>query len=363
MKKNIIQLLNFFGIFLILAACGEKKQKTEQVADLKEAFVLKKQEVGKTLKIPAELLPYERAEIHAKVEAFVQKVRVDIGDKVRSGQVLAILDAPEAAARYAEANAEYQAARARYTSSLDKFRRIQIAAKEEGAVAEGELISVKNQMLADSAAILSASSTAQAYKQIQNYLTIRAPFSGTITSRSVDPGDLVGMGSVSGALFTLETSNKFRLRVHVPETYVNSVPSDQPLSFTTDAIVNETFEAKLTRKSGNINPDTRTELWEYEYENTSGKLKPGMYTTAQLQLNRPAASFVVPNTAVVTSLEKKFVVRMKGGKTEWVDVRQGVSLDEGMEIFGELAEGDTLLVRGSDEIRPETALTIQIKQP
>src|SRR3546814_317916 len=171
------------------------------------------------------------------------------------------------------------------------------------------------------------------------------------------------MCSVSGALFTLETSNKFRLRVHVPETYVNSVPSDQPLSFTTDAIVNETFEAKLTRKSGNINPDTRTELWEYEYENTSGKLKPGMYTTAQLQLNRPAASFVVPNTAVVTSLEKKFVVRMKGGKTEWVDVRQGVSLDEGMEIFGELAEGDTLLVRGSDESRTETALTIQIKTP
>src|SRR3546814_12246386 len=127
MKNNIIQLLNFFGIFLILAACGEKKQKTEQVADLKEAFVLKKQEVGKTLKIPAELLPYERAEIHAKVEAFVQKVRVDIGDKVRSGQDLAILDATEAAARYAEANAEYQADRARHTANLDKFRGIPIA--------------------------------------------------------------------------------------------------------------------------------------------------------------------------------------------------------------------------------------------
>src|SRR3546814_17071927 len=88
MKKNIIQLLNFFGIFLILAACGEKKQKTAQVADLKEDFVLKKQEVGKTIKNPDELLTYQRQEINAKVESFNQKVRIDMCEKERNGQTL-----------------------------------------------------------------------------------------------------------------------------------------------------------------------------------------------------------------------------------------------------------------------------------
>jgi RND family efflux transporter MFP subunit len=263
-------------------------------------------------------------------------------------------------ARFAEADARFLEANARFMGSLDRFNRLKEAAKEQGVVAEGELTHARNQMLADSAAIVSAKSASQAYKQLQDYLTVRAPFDGIVTGRSVNPGDLAG-GSGRKVLFTIERPDRLRLRVHVPESYVNHIPHDEPLAFTTNAVVNKSFEAKLSRKSGSISPETRTELWEYEYENKTGELKPGMYAMAQLNLSRQDSSFVVPYAAVVTSLERKFVVRIKNNQVEWVDVSQGISLDNGVEIFGELDEGDTLLSRGSEEIKPGTTLQINVQ--
>ncbi len=366
MKQPIIYSVIVFFLTLYLTSCGEKKQAAEAShaeEDAKQAFMLKKQSVGKALKLPAELLPYERAEMNARVEGFVRKVMVDIGDKVKAGQVLAVLEAPEAAARYAEATAQQQEAKARYMGSLDRFQRLSAAAKEEGVIAESELVNAKNQMLADSAAIASAQSTARVYQQLQDYLTVRAPFAGVITSRTIDPGDLVGNSSTNQPLFTVEQPDRLRLRVHVPEAYVNSIPAGEPLSFTTNAVVSKSFEADLSRKSSRIDPATRTELWEYEYENTSGELKPGMYTTAQFNLKRQNESFVVPYTAVATTLERKFVVRIKNGKVEWVDVRQGISMNDGVEIFGDLNEGDTLLSRGSDEIKAGSSIRVDLQNP
>lgn len=359
MKNKMTHFLNITFLAVLLFSCAEKRGEVKAVEDVKQAFIVKKQEVSKSLKIPAELLPYEKAEIYAKVEGFVQKVQADIGDQVKAGQPLAVLDAPETVARYAEANARYQEANARFMGSLDRFNRLNEAAKEQGVIAEGELIHAKNQMLSDSAAIASAKSAAQAYKQMQAYLTIRAPFNGIVTSRTVDVGDLVG-GSGNRTLFTVERPDKLRLRVHVPESYVNHISNDDYLTFTSDAVVNRSFQAKLSRKSGSIVRETRTELWEYEYENNTGELKPGMYAMAQLNLSRQNTSFVVPYTAMVTSLEKKFVIRIKDNKVEWVDVRQGISMENGIEVFGDLNEGDTLLVRGSDEIKPGTTLQLMI---
>lgn len=360
--KSVLVLLFMVSFLLGLAACSEKKEETgQQQPDAKSAFVLAKQEVGKSLQIPSELLPYEKAEIHAKIEAFVQRVQVDIGDRVRAGQVLAVLSAPEASSRFSEASAQVQQYNARYQASLDRYQRLREASREPGVIAESELIGARNQMLADSAAIQSARSSTQAYGQLRDYLTIRAPFSGVITSRSVNQGDLVGTGTQS--MFTLETPAKLRLRVHVPEAYIGGISSAHTLTFTTDAMVGKSYEATLSRKSGSIDPTTRTELWEYEYVNKNGELKPGMYTLAELRVSRAAPSFVVPFPAVATSQEKRFVVRIRNGKSQWVDVRQGISLSAGVEVFGELTEGDTLLSRATDEIKPETTVNVTIQKP
>lgn len=360
MKNTTVFLFAIASIFIL--SCSGHKKEGKTVEDVKSAFLLKKQPVEKIIKRPAELVPYERAEIKAKVKGYVNKVLVDFGDKVKTGQVLAILEAPEVAAESSEAAASFQKANAQYMASLDRYQRLEKASKEQGVIAEGELSNAKNQMLADSAAISSAKSSARAYSQIQNYLTIRAPFNGVITKRTIDPGDFVG-GSAESSLFTLERTNLLRIQVHIPETYVNSIPSENGLTFSTSAVLDTSFTAKkLSRRSGSIDPGTRTELWEYEFENGNDQLKPGMYATAELKLSRKASSFVVPYTAVVTSMEKQFVVRVVNGKAEWVDVTEGISMDDGIEIFGNLKEGETLLVRGTDEIKPGTELQISIDQ-
>ncbi len=354
-------LIPAVAISLMISSCSqETKTEAQKLEDIKTAFVLAKQGVNLTLTLPAELLPYDKAEIHAKVDGFVQMVGADIGDKVKKGQILARLDAPEVIAQSAQASAKYFEAQARFFASQDKYLRIQTAARQQGVISDSEVISAENQMRADSAALVSAKSTEQAYKQLQEYLTIRAPFNGVITNRLINQGDFVGKAGKS-VMFILENPEKLRLRVHVPESSVGNIPLNDTLLFTVDALTNKTFTSLLARKSGSISRQTRTELWEYEYNNTNGELKPGMYSTVNLNLSRPDETFVVPFPAMVTSLEKRFVIRVNNGEAEWVDVREGISIKDGKEVFGNLQEGDIILFRGSEEIKPGTKLTVQVQ--
>ncbi len=357
---NIKYLIPAFSLTLGLFSCGKEQVETVTPDETKAAFVLKKQAVSNTLDLPAELLPYESSELHAKVEGYVQRVLVDIGDRVKKGQVLIQLEAPEVNARATQAGASYQEVAARYESSRDRYARILTASKEQGAIAESELVSAKNQFLADSSAWLSAKANSQASGQLQNYLSIRAPFDGIVTRRNVDVGDFVGTASPTG-LLTVENPTKIRVRVYVPESYVGSLPGGDTLAFATEAIVNKSFNAFLSRKSGSIDRDTRTELWEYEYDNKAGDIKSGMYAIAKLQLNRQENSFKVPNSAVTTSLEKKFVIRVRDGKAEWIDVREGIAMSDGKEIFGDLQEGNTLLVRGTEEIKAGSEVKVKVE--
>ncbi|MEX0981971.1 MAG: efflux RND transporter periplasmic adaptor subunit, partial [Bacteroidales bacterium] len=266
--KQILIIPAVATLFFI-TSCGSRAENEDQgvqneiqkAEEVKSAFILKKQLVSFSLNLPAEILPYEKAEIHAKVDGYVQTVFVDIGDEVKKGQVLARIDAPEVAAKYAETLAKYNEVKARFHASKDKYSRIQRAASQDGVISELEVVSAKNQMLSDSAALISAGSTADAYNELQEYLTIRAPFNGHISNRNVDVGDFVG-NSEKQALFIVENPSRLRLRVHVPESHVGNIPSEDKLKFTVDAVAGKTFQGKLKRKSGSINRETRTELWE-----------------------------------------------------------------------------------------------------
>ena len=344
-------------VLFIYACDSEKKESAStSVADSVEVFTLKKEAVSKTFSLPAELLPWERAEVYAKVEGYVRELKADIGDRVRKNDVLIILDAPEVTANYAKSSADLQAAQSRYRTSLDVYKRTVNAGKEKGAVSESELERVKNQMLSDSAIYEAARSGANAYSQLKNYLVIRAAFDGIITQRNIDPGTLVG--KEQKPMIVLENINKLRLRVAVPEAYTSAMPESTSIFFTVDAQPSKKYSAILARKSNQIDEKTRTELWEFEVANADKELKSGMYGNATFTLQREEPSFVVPYSAVVTTLEKRFVIRVRDGKTEWVDVRNGINANDKIEIFGDLKEGELLLTKANDEISAgQTVLT------
>ncbi|HLF35320.1 MAG TPA: efflux RND transporter periplasmic adaptor subunit [Cyclobacteriaceae bacterium] len=342
-------------IFLFIAAlCGCTKNKlnssSPNTTDSVEVFILKKEPVIKTLSLPAELLPWERAEIYAKVEGYLRELKVDIGDRVRRNDIMLIIDAPEIAANYARALADLQAAGARYRTSTDTYERTLNAAKEIGAVSENELERWRNQMLSDSANYQASRSGANAYAQMNSYLVIRAAFDGTVTQRNVDPGTLVGRAPKP--MLILENLSKLRLRIAIPETYTSSLPESNSITFTVDAQPTKNYMAVFSRKANQIDLKTRTELWEFEVENADRELKSGMYGNATVKLQRGESSFVIPYSSLVTNLERNFVIRIREGKPEWVDVKNGIALENKIEIFGPLQEGDLLILKANDEIKP-----------
>ena len=215
-------------------------------------------------------------------------------------------------------------------------------------------------MLSDSSALEAAKSKLNANAQIKDYLTIRAPFNGIVTQRNFDRGTLVGTNN-SKPLLIVENTETLRLRVPVPEAYTMAIPDTSVIRFTVDAQPDKIFSATLSRKSGSINLSNRTETWEYIYQNTNNQLKSCMFATASIKFGRKELSFLVPESAVVTNLEKRFVIRLKNNKAELVDVKNGISQDDKVEIFGMLSEGDILLVRATDEIKPETKLIGKMK--
>jgi len=357
-------LLSFalVGIPLLLTSLftGCKQPEAKQEAkkpgiDSVAVFLLQKQAVNKQISFPAELVPYERAEIYAKVSGYIKNLQADIGDHVQKGQVLAVLDAPEMIANYAQAKADAQAARSKYLGTLDAWKRIVNASGVPGTIATGEMEKARSAMQSDSASLEAFNSRLNAYGQLKDYLTIRSPFNGIVTQRNIDPGTLVTAGNAK-PLLVVENNNTLRLRVPVPEVYAAAIPDTSFVNFTVDAQPSTVYKASLSRKSGALNLANRTETWEFLYNNPAGQLKSGMFANAVLKLGRKEPSFLVPSSAVATNLEKRFVIRLKEGKTEWIDVRNGINMTDKIEIFGNLSAGDTLLTRATDEIKPGTPL-------
>lgn len=344
----------FISLSILFSACAntdseQRKVTADEVQDTVPVFILKQDTVKKIVELPAELIPYENAVLFAKVQGFVRDMKVDLGDRVRKGQTLAVIEAPEINSRFAESEAALQSAKAKWASSRDNYERMLRAsqAKTPGIVAPVDLERSHNQMLADSATYIAASRQSQAYKAVSGYLYITAPFDGVITARNADPGSLVGMNA---ALLTVQNNRTLRLRVAVPEIY--TAAATENIDFRVDAYPTQRFKATLTRRSSTIDPATRTELWEFEVDNKDYQLKAGSFAYVKIGMRRTAGSFIVPFTAIATTQERKFIIRVKDGKAEWVDVRQGMTVDAGIEVFGNIQSGDTLLRKATDERKP-----------
>jgi len=348
----------------VFISCNEDQGKSvankEEVrADSVKVFVLTLDSAKRTVALPAELLPYENVQIRAKVPGYIRKMNVDIGSIVRKGQVLALIDAPEITSRVQELNEKVKAAQSRYQSSKDYFDRIHIASQTDGVIAASELQHMKNQMLADSAELNASSFAAASYRQVGGYLAIIAPYNGIITKRNIETGSFVGNPG-DNPLFELQDNSKLRLRVPVPEIYTGAVLVNNSCELTTRSFPDKKFKAVLIRKAGSIDNETRSEVWEFEVPNKGMEIKAGSYADVKLNFLRPARSLTVPVSAVVTTLEKKFVIRVAGHTTEWVDVRSGFNMGDKQEVFGELKTGDTLVLKPTEELKAGTTVTTKL---
>lgn len=334
------------------------------------------QKLAVTVHLPGEIEPYEVVAIFPKVTGFVKSISVDRGSHVKAGQRVAQLEAPELIAQRSEAQSKLQAAQAQLAAGEAKvasdegtYEHLKAAAATPGVVAGNDLFVAQKALEADRAQlkaqqenVSAAQQALQAIAQTEAYLQVKAPFDGVVTERNIHPGALVGPAGAPGVavpMLRIETLSRLRVVVPVPETYAAGVPEGTKVEFTVPAFPNRTFRGTIARIAHSVDEKTRTMPVELEVANVKGELSPGTFSDVLWPVRRSYATLFVPTSSVANTLERVFVVRIRDGKSEWVDVKSGVIADKMTEVFGNLHEGDLVAVRGTDELRPGTSVSAQ----
>src|SRR5436309_14940554 len=311
--------------------------------------------VERQVKLPGEFRPYLAVPIYAKLPGFVKRVAVDRGSTVKQGQVLVTLEAPEMQAQIAEAQSKAQAlglqrgeAEAKLAGAQSTYDRLKAASATPGVVAENDVVVAQKTAEAAQALVRSyedsikaAQAQVQSVKDLEEYLTLKAPFDGIITERNVHPGALVGPGSGSTPLLRLHQVSRLRLVVAVPEALVGAMVKGARVSFTVPAYPGETFYGMLNLIAHDLDEKTRTMAVELDVRNADMRLGAGMYPEVQWPVRRPQPSLLLPPTTIVTTTERTFVIRVTNGEVQWVNVTRGARVSDLVEVFGALKEGDT----------------------
>jgi RND family efflux transporter MFP subunit len=329
-----------------LAACehtpdpsSQSGQPSEAPTPTVEVVPVTAEKLDTTARLPGELLPYEMVALYPRVNGFVEEISVDRGSPVRRGQLLARLSAPELASQRTEAES-------RLTAASSTFERTKAASETPGAVAKHDLEVAEAAVKADEARV-------QSLKTLESYLNVRAPFDGVITERNVHPGALVGppAGASGVPMLRMESVGHLRLTVAVPETDVGAIAEGAKADFVVRTWPGQKFSGVIRRVAHAIDTKTRTMPVELDVENTAGKLAPGMFAEVFWPIRRESPSLFVPPSAVVQTTEKTFVDRVRDGQVEQVPVQRGTALKDRVEVVGALQAGDTVLRRGSEELK------------
>ncbi len=300
-----------------------------------------------TLKLPAELAADESVAIYPRVNGFLDEIAVDRGSKVKKGQQLARLSAPELAAQRAEAESKVAAAKSTYD-------RMKAASATPGAIAGHDLEIAEASLDAEKSRV-------DSLRALEGYLYVRAPFDGVVTERNVHPGALVGPPSGPSAppMLKVEKIDHLRVTVAVPEADAAAVVPGTAATFAVSTFPGQKFTAKVARVAHEIDPKTRTMAVELDFDNTGAKeIVPGAYAEVLWPVHRDAPSLFVPPSAIATTTERTFVDRVRDGKIEQVTVGRGVQMGDVVEVFGELAAGDQILKRGSEVLATGASVAV-----
>jgi RND family efflux transporter MFP subunit len=317
------------------------------------------------------LQAYESVAVFPKVTAYVDSIGVDRGTRVRSGQVMARLVAPELAAQRAESQSKLQEAEAqraeaeaKLASDQSTFERLKNASATPGVVAGNDLEVAQRAVDADRAKVEAMRGSAEAAKsglksvsEIEGYLKVRAPFDGVVTERNVHPGSLVGPATSSLPMVRVEKISKLRLVVPVPEKYSAGMKEGTKVDFSVPAFPSQTFSGTVARIAHSVDVKTRTMPVELDVENRDSRLSSGMFPEVLWPVRRSEPTLFVPVSAVARTTEATFVIRIRDGNTEWVNVQTGEQDGKMIEVFGGLHEGDEVAVRGTDELRAGSHVT------
>lgn len=362
MKNNLYRTSVLVLLTVFLNSCNSTEKPApvaeETVPTTIETFQISKEKLYTELRIPAELTGFQQVDIYAKVSSFVKELKADIGTQVKKGQLLMVLEAPEISSQLAAAESRLRSQEAIYTASNSTYKRLLETSKVEGTISKNDLEQADSRKNSDNAQLQAAKASYKEIQIIQGYLQIRAPFDGVVAARNVNLGAYVGPAGKGSEqpLFTIQEQSKLRLSVYVPELYTGYLKNGDEISFNVKSLPGQNFKAKVSRMSGTLDSRLRSERVEMDVINTTKKLLPGMVAEVLLPLKAQDSNYVIPKTALVSSSEGTFVLKVEDNKTLRTHVQKGREVEDRVEIFGDIPENAQLVKNASEEIKDGTPI-------
>jgi RND family efflux transporter MFP subunit len=395
MRRRLIFLIAACAIaglagWLILRPRGNPSVEAAPEPTAARVSVVERGSVSHVLALAGQFQPYQVIDVHPKVSGFIRSIKVDIGDRVRQGQTLAVLEVPELQAQLegtvaqvsrstdeiTRAQHEVAAAEARYTSVHADNTRLQQAAKAQpGLIAQQELddalskdLSAAAQVDAAKAALSAAHGGAEVARAdnrrvgaMEDYTHVIAPIDGVITWRYADTGALIQSGTDSNSqalpIVKLAQSGVLRLRMPVPEDAVRYVKVGDSMLVRVDAL-DRSFTGKVVRFTRDVNFETRTMETEVDVENKDLSIDPGMYANTQLLLNHADNVLTIPVEALVLRDNKEVVYVLDNqNRVRQRVVKVGLRGSQLAEIKSGLAEGDRVILGGQQKYQEGERVT------
>jgi RND family efflux transporter MFP subunit len=306
--------------------------------------------------MPAEFRPYMEVELHAKVSGYVDQMYVDIGDRVKAGQLLATLEVPELRDEHARALAAEKRAVADYKDAHLVYQRLLAVEKDHpNLVAQQELDAAEAKDSTTEAAIAGAKAERQKDETLLAYTKITAPFDGVITHRYADPGSLIQAGTSSDtqSMPLVRLSENYHLRLDFPVSvaYVKDIHLGDRVDVRVESLGNKTFTGIISRDTGQVDDETRTLRTEIEVENPKLELVPGMYAEALLKVQRHPQALSVPIEAISFEKEPSVYLVNQAQEIEERPVRLGLETPTRCEILDGLKEGDLVMTSPRSKVR------------
>ena len=333
--------------------------------------------IDNTLTIAGEFKPFQDVDVHAKVAGYIKKIYVDVGDHVKQGQTLAVLEVPELAAQLAGADAQVrrckeeirraqgdvQRAESAHSAAHSMYLRLKQASEQQkGLVAQQEVDDEQAKDLETEAQVSSAQAARSAAQQqlemadanekqygaLSDYTRIVAPFTGVVTMRYADTGSLVAAGTSSSTqaipVVRIAEVSKLRLVLSIPESIAGQIHLGDPVKVRVQAM-NRDITGKVSRFADSLDLQTRTMQTEIDFDNHDGRLISGMFTETQLVLAQKPNALSVPMEAVAQNGNDATVLVVTPQNTiEVKKVEVGIQGKSRVEIVYGLNETDSVVI-------------------
>jgi RND family efflux transporter MFP subunit len=342
----------YLGIQSRVRAESKLQQTTNQAAVL-AVDVARPQRAAPTQEVvlPGSTQAFIDSPIYARTNGYLRRWYVDIGARVKQGQLLAEIDTPEIDQQLQQSRADLDTAEANRDLAQTTADRWQFL-MQSGSVSKQETDQAVSNLRARKAAVESNGANVHRLEDLQSFEKVYAPFDGVVTARNTDIGDLInaGSGTTARELFHMAGIDRLRVYVAVPEVYSRAAQPGGRASLTLDEFPGQTFTGTLVRNANAIDVASRTLLTEVDVDNHSGRLLPGAYVSVHLKLPQVVRSVTVPANALLFRSEGLRVAVVRNGQAVLVPITIGRDFGESVEVVSGLDPSEPVVLNPADSL-------------